>query len=218
MANKTSTKGKVGRPVTKDKDKSKGVKEKPVEKVIEVETPIVTETETETEKIEEKKVETPVEKQVEKSIEKPKVIKKQRDLNEMIDVKCIVQGGLNFITSTGLEVVWGKYGDIYPLEYKELLYMMNKYKRFFEEPWVIMEQDVIEDLHATHFYKNLIDYNEIDSIFTKTPEQVKDILSKVPEGTKRLIADRASSALRNGKLDSLKVVEVLQKELNIELI
>ena len=215
MANKTSTKGKVGRPVTKDKDKSKEViKEKPIEKVIEVKTPTITEIEKETEKIIEKQVETPVE----KSIEKPKVIKKQRDLNEMIDVKCIVQGGLNFITSTGLEVVWDKYGDIYPLEYKELLYMMNKYKRFFEEPWVIMEQDVIEDLHATHFYKNLIDYNEIDSIFTKTPEQVKDILSKVPEGTKRLIADRASSALRNGKLDSLKVVEVLQKELNIELI
>jgi hypothetical protein len=215
MANKTSTKGKVGRPVTKDKDKSKEViKEKPIEKVIEVKTPTITEIEKETEKIIEKQIETPVE----KSIEKPKVIKKQRDLNEMIDVKCIVQGGLNFITSTGLEVVWDKYGDIYPLEYKELLYMMNKYKRFFEEPWVIMEQDVIEDLHATHFYKNLIDYNEIDSIFTKTPEQVKDILSKVPEGTKRLIADRASSALRNGKLDSLKVVEVLQKELNIELI
>ncbi|MCK9320318.1 hypothetical protein [Methanoculleus sp.] len=215
MANKTSTKGKAGRPVTKDKDKSKEViKEKPIEKVIEVKTPTITEIEKETEKIIEKQIETPVE----KSIEKPKVIKKQRDLNEMIDVKCIVQGGLNFITSTGLEVVWDKYGDIYPLEYKELLYMMNKYKRFFEEPWVIMEQDVIEDLHATHFYKNLIDYNEIDSIFTKTPEQVKDILSKVPEGTKRLIADRASSALRNGKLDSLKVVEVLQKELNIELI
>ena len=215
MANKTSTKGKVGRPVTKDKDKSKEViKEKPIEKVIEVKTPTITEIEKETEKIIEKQIETPVE----KSIEKPKVIKKQRDLNEMIDVKCIVQGGLNFITSTGLEVVWDKYGDIYPLEYKELLYMMNKYKRFFEEPWVIMEQDVIEDLHATHFYKNLIDYNEIDSIFTKTPEQVKDILSKVPEGTKRLIADRASSALRNGKLDSLKVVEVLQKILNIELI
>jgi hypothetical protein len=215
MANKTSTKGKVGRPVTKDKDKSKEViKEKPIEKVIEVKTPTITEIEKETEKIIEKQIETPVE----KSIEKPKVIKKQRDLNEMIDVKCIVQGGLNFITSTGLEVVWDKYGDSYPLEYKELLYMMNKYKRFFEEPWVIMEQDVIEDLHATHFYKNLIDYNEIDSIFTKTPEQVKDILSKVPEGTKRLIADRASSALRNGKLDSLKVVEVLQKILNIELI
>ncbi len=150
--------------------------------------------------------------------ETPKKLKRQRDLNEMIDVKCIVHGGLNFVTSTGLEVVWASYGDIYPLEFKELLYMMNKYKRFFEEPWVIMEYEVLEDLHATHFYKNIINYEDIDSIFKKTPEQVKDILSKVPEGTKRLIADRASDALRKGALDSLKVIEILQKELNIDLI
>ena len=50
----------------------------------------------------------------------------------MIDVKCIVHGGLNFVTSTGLEVVWANYGDTYPLEFKELLYMMNKYKRFLK--------------------------------------------------------------------------------------
>ena len=81
-----------------------------------------------------------------------------------------------------------------------------------------MEYEVVEDLHATHFYKNIINYAEIDSIFTKTPAQVKDILSKVPEGTKRLIADRASDALRKGTLDSLKVIDVLQKELNIDLI
>ena len=165
-------------------------------------------TEKKTDEIKEDIVETP----------KQKVIKKQRDLNEMIDVKCIVHGGLNFITSTGLEVVWDSYGDIYPLEFKELLYMMNKYKRFFQEPWVIMEQDVIEDLKAAHFYKNIIDYDEIDSIFTKTPAQVKDVLSKIPEGTKRLIADRASDAMRKGTLDSLKVIELLQKELQIELI
>ncbi len=153
-----------------------------------------------------------------KKVGRPPKIKRQRDLNEMIDVKCIVQGGLNFVTSTGLSVVWDAYGDVYPLEYKELLYMVNKYKRFFEEPWVIVEKDVLEDLKATHYYKDIIDYENIDLIFTKSPSEVKNILSKAPEGTKRLIADRASDALRKGTLDSVKVIEVLQKELNIELI
>lgn len=169
---------------------------------------------------EENKVVNKVEEVKEQTIvQKPKkVVKKRRDLNEMIDVKCIVHGGLNYITIQGFEVVWDSYGDIYPLEYKELIHMMNKYKRFFTEPWIIVEQDVLEDLHATHFYKNLIDYDDIDSVFTKTPEQVRDILSKAPDGTKRLIADRATDALRKGTLDSVKVIDVLQKELNIELI
>lgn len=195
----TKEKKKAGRPSTKNKEKELLIEKVEVAKEQE-DIEITTKTEIEV-------------------VEKPKkVIKKQRNLNEMIDVKCIVQGGLNFVTSNGLEVIWDGYGDTYPLEYKELIYMLNKYKRFFEEPWVIMEQDVIEDLHASHFYKHIIDYDEIDSIFSKTPAQVKDILSKVPEGTKRLIADRASNALRKGTLDSLKVVELLQKELNIELI
>lgn len=198
-------KGKVGRPA-KNKVEQKDNKDKIVETKVEKEM-VIEDNPKDDEKILETVVETP-----------KRVIKKQRDLNEMIDVKCIVQGGLNYITSQGLEVVWDEYGDVYPLEYKELLYIMNKYKRFFTEPWIIMEQDVLEDLHATHFYKNIIDYENIDSIFTKTPKQVKDILSKAPEGTKRLIADRATDALRKGTLDSLKVVEVLQDELNIELI
>ena len=198
-------KGKAGKSA-KNKVEQKDNKDKIVETKVEKEM-VIEDNPKDDEKILETVVETP-----------KRVIKKQRDLNEMIDVKCIVQGGLNYITSQGLEVVWDEYGDVYPLEYKELLYIMNKYKRFFTEPWIIMEQDVLEDLHATHFYKNIIDYENIDSIFTKTPKQVKDILSKAPEGTKRLIADRATDALRKGTLDSLKVVEVLQDELNIELI
>ena len=148
---------------------------------------------------------------------KQKTVKQKRDPNEMIDVTCIVHGGLNFVTSNGLEIVWDSYGDVYPLEYKELIYMLNKYKRFFEEPWVIMEQDVLEDLHATHYYKNIIDFENIDNVFTKTPEQIKELLDKSPQGIKRLIADKATSAIKEGTLDSMKIIEILQKELGIEL-
>jgi len=190
--------GKAGRPAKNKEITDTKIKE--VEKVVEIKEAVK---------------ELPVEKVVETP---KKAARKQRDPNELVDVKCIVQGGLNLITSQGLEVVWAEYGDVYPLEFKELIYIMNKYKRFFEEPWIIMEQDVIEDLKATHFYKNIINYEEIDSIFTKTPEQVTEILSKIPSGTKRLIADRASDALRRGTLDSIKVVEILQKELKIDLI
>ena len=147
-----------------------------------------------------------------------KQVKKQRALNELIDVKCIVHGGLYFINQQGLVIVWAEDGSVVQVEYKDLLYMSNTYRRFFEEPWVIMEQDVLEDLKVAHYYKDIINYDEIDAIFTKPPEKVKEILNKVPPGTKKLIADRATAALREGKLDSLKVVNVIQEVLQIDLI
>lgn len=151
--------------------------------------------------------------------EKPKrVVRKTRDLNELIPVKCIVNGGLNYISSMGFLVRWDSYGDYNYLEYKELIHMMNKYKRFFKEPWVIMEQDVIEDLHAQHYYKNMIDFDDIDSIFEKSSTEIKEIIDKVPKGIKRLIADRATALKRSGELDSIKIIDVIEKTLKIELV
>lgn len=147
-----------------------------------------------------------------------KKVKKQRDLNEEIEVKCIVQGGLIYVTSQGFEIIWDEYGDVNYIPYKELIYMANKYKRFFTEPWVIMDEDVLKDLRVIRYYKKIIDYENIDSIFTKTPAQLKKTLQDVSEGTLRLIADRATAKIKDGSLDSLKKIEILQQELKIELI
>lgn len=155
------------------------------------------------------------------TVETPKVEKKvarRRDLNELIDVKCIVHGGLNHLTAQGLVIRWEEFGSVVPVEYKELLYMASTYRRFFEEPWIIMEQDVLEDLRVARYYKEIIDYDEIDSLFTKTPEQVQKIMDKVPNGTKQLIADRATVAMKEGRLDSVKVINVLEKALDMELL
>jgi len=147
-----------------------------------------------------------------------KKIKEQRNLNELIEVKCIVHGGLYYVTSEGFEVVWPNYGDINYLEYKELMHMAGKAKRFFIEPWIIMEQDILEDLRVAHHYKKMIDYENIDAIFKKSTEELKKVLPSLPDGTKRLIADRATSMIKEGKLDSLKTIEVLQTELKVDLI
>lgn len=145
-------------------------------------------------------------------------IKEQRNLNELIEVKCIVHGGLYYVTSEGFEVVWPNYGDINYLEYKELIHMAGKAKRFFTEPWIIMEKDILEDLRVIQYYKKMIDYENIDDIFKKKPEELQKALQAVSDGTKRLIADRATALIKEGKLDSLKLIEILQTELKVDLI
>ena len=151
-------------------------------------------------------------------VKKDKVIKKKRELNEVIEVKSISQAPLFYVTTEGFEIVWPNHGDINYLEYKELINMAGKYKRYFTEPWIILEQDVMEDLRITQHYKKMIDYENIDSVFKKNPDELIKTLQSVSDGTKRLIADRATALIKDGKLDSLKTVEILQKELKIDLI
>lgn len=151
-------------------------------------------------------------------VKKDKVIKKKRELNEVIEVKSISQAPLYYVTTEGFDVVWPNHGDVNYLEYKELINMSGKYKRYFTEPWIIMEQDVLEDLRVTQHYKKMIDYENIDSVFKKSPEELKKTLQAVSDGTKRLIADRATALIKERKLDSLNLIEVLQQELKVELI
>lgn len=167
-------------------------------------------------------IEDKAEKEVEKVVKKlqPKVkVKKQRDLNELIPVKCIANGGLVYKTSNGLIIQWDNYGDINYVEYKELIHMFSRYKRFFTEPWIIMDIDVLEDLHVMYYYKDILGFlDDIDSLFNKNPNEFKDILTKVPDGVKRLIADRATKLIKDNKIDSLQMVKIIQDVLQIELL
>lgn len=164
------------------------------------------------EKVVKEKVET-----VEK-VEKKTRVSVPRDLDEVIYVKSIAHGKLNFINSQGLLTQWGQYGDVMDLTYRDLMHMASSSRRFFEEPWVIMDEDVLRDLRMEKYYQHIIDYDNIDSIFTYSPEKLKDTLDKMTDGTKRLIADRASHALNTGTLDSMAVIRVLEESLKVDLV
>jgi len=163
--------------------------------------------------VEEKKI-------VEKILEQPKQqIKKQRDLNEMIRVVNITNSKLTYIsrTSPGYQIDWDEFLDENWMEYKELINMRNSQRLFFEEPWVMCDWEVLEDLRIDKYYKNIVDLENLDTIFTKSIEELKQTLKIVPNGIKKLIADRAFELRREKKLDSISVIEVIEKTLNIDL-
>lgn len=147
------------------------------------------------------------------------VIKKERDLNEMIKVVNITNSKLVYIskTSPGYRIDWDEYLDENWMEYKELINMRNSQRRFFEEPWIICDWEVLQDLRVEKYYKNIIDLENLDDVFKKSSEELSKILEIVPNGIKKLIADRAFELRREKKLDSLSVIETIEKKLNIDL-
>ena len=159
------------------------------------------------------------EKKVVEKITKTSNARHQRDMNELIRVVCITNAPLVYESRSqlGYRVYWDGYLSEAWMEYKELINMRNTYRAFFERPWIICDWDVLEDLRVDQYYKNIIDLENLDDVFKKTPKELEKTLKEVPDGIKALIVDRAFELRREKKLDSLSVIETIEKTLNVDL-
>ena len=159
------------------------------------------------------------EKKVDEKITKTSNVRPQRDMNELIKVVCITNAPLVYESRSqlGYRVYWDGYLSEAWMEYKELINMRNTYRAFFERPWIICDWDVLEDLRVEQYYKNIIDLENLDDVFKKTPKELEKTLKEIPDGIKALIVDRAFELRREKKLDSLSVIETIEKTLNVDL-
>ena len=159
------------------------------------------------------------EKKVVEKITKTSNVRPQRDMNELIRVVCITNAPLVYESRSqlGYRVYWDGYLSEAWMEYKELINMRNTYRAFFERPWIICDWDVLEDLRVDQYYKNIIDLENLDDVFKKTPKELEKTLKEIPDGIKALIVDRAFELRREKKLDSLSVIETIEKTLNVDL-
>lgn len=168
-----------------------------------------------------KPTKTQAEKAVEKitqTVSKP-ATKQQRDMNEMVSVICITNSPLIYESRSqmGYRIDWDGYLSENWIEYKELVNMRNSQRAFFEEPWVICEWDVLEDLKVTQYYKNLIDLENLEDIFKKPIDELEETLKIVPKGIKHLIVDKAYELRKSRELDSISVIEIIENTLNVDL-
>lgn len=159
------------------------------------------------------------EKKVVEKITKTSNARSQRDMNELIRVVCITNAPLVYESRSqlGYRVYWDGYLSEAWMEYKELINMRSTYRAFFERPWIICDWDVLEDLRVDQYYKNIIDLENLDDVFKKTPKELEKTLKEIPDGIKALIVDRAFELRREKKLDSLSVIETIEKTLNVDL-
>ncbi len=159
------------------------------------------------------------EKKVVEKITKTSNVRHQRDMNELIRVVCITNAPLVYESRSqlGYRVYWDGYLSEAWMEYKELINMRNTYRAFFERPWIICDWDVLEDLRVEQYYKNIIDLENLDDVFKKTPKELEKTLKEIPDGIKALIVDRAFELRREKRLDSLSVIETIEKTLNVDL-
>lgn len=162
------------------------------------------------------KVDTP--KPVAEKKEKFKVI--EFDPNQTVVVKNGFQGKLVYISKrTGQRYIWENPGDEQDMEISELRNAKNNAKGFFIDNYFQFDDpEVIEYLGVQQYYKYALKIEDFDTIFEKTPEEIKKIISDLSDGQKKSVAYRARKLIASGDIDSNRVIKALEEALDTALV
>lgn len=180
------------------------------------------------EKIEEKKdtkTKTTKKKTATKKKETPQETRTDRqksvkiELNEMIPVRSVTQGGLTYISpKTGFTVTWDEYGTEEYIEFSELLTMKASRNKFLSEPYLVIDdEDVVKKLGLTKLYEEMVDFDNLEDFFNQRPSTMEEKLEKLPRGIKKLIADKSRKMIQDGELFDIRKIKIIEKKLHLDL-
>lgn len=198
MANTTTTK-RVRKTTPKAETKIETATEPVVEAVVEEQAPVTTQAQ------EEKKQYT---------------VKKNLDPSMYVTVKNGFNGTLVYKSrKTGEQFIWQSFGDEQDMELAELKAAKNSYKSFFINNWFLFDDpEIVEWLGMGQYYKHALNSESFDKLFSKSPEEIEATISELSDGQKKSVIYRAKQLIASGEIDSLKVINALEKSLSVELI
>lgn len=198
MANTTTTK-RVRKTAPKTETKIETATEPVAETVVEEQAPVTTQVQ------EEKKQYT---------------VKKNLDPSMYVTVKNGFNGTLVYKSrKTGEQFIWQSFGDEQDMELAELKAAKNSYKSFFINNWFLFDDpEIVEWLGMGQYYKHALNSESFDKLFSKSPEEIEATISELSDGQKKSVIYRAKQLIASGEIDSLKVINALEKSLSVELI
>lgn len=152
-------------------------------------------------------------------VEPPTQVAPALELHTRIPVRNAFPGGLTYRDGrTGLMYGWKEEGDVEFMELGELRTARSTQPKFFEKNWwEIDEVRVLEWLNATKFYKGSLMLKDFDVLFSKSPDEIIDIVAKIPEAQRENLILRVRAKVAAGEIDSLKVVRALEGVLGVKL-
>lgn len=151
---------------------------------------------------------------------KETITPKDIDSAQYVIVRNGFQGKLVYRSRrTGEMFIWEEFGAEQEMELRELRNAKNSYKKFFINNWFMFDEDWIVDyLGVRQYYKNAIPIDSFDDIFELAPNALAEKIEKLSDGQKKSVAYRAKELIAESKIDSLSVINTLEKALGIELI
>lgn len=152
-------------------------------------------------------------------------------LNTAVLVRSNCFGNLVYISrKTGFITEWTDTHTPQYLTLEELLIMGNTQPKFFIKNWVVIDgfvdkeyadmftvEDILDFLHIKQHYKHLLCPEDVDQLFKMQPAEIEKRLLNSTNINRDFIIIRANELIENRELDSLSVINTLEKIFGCEL-
>ena len=137
---------------------------------------------------------------------------------DLIPCKSVVYGELVYVGRNGSMYEWSGYGDICEVDYSDLLSMKTGQQKFLKEPWlIILDDELAAQWKLSDMNEIFNDIGDIEDLINSGASKVKKSLMNAPQGYKELVKKTAARMLREGYLDSIATVRVIDDILGSNL-
>lgn len=160
---------------------------------------------------------------------------KKKDLNfpdhVMVGIQSNTYGELIYLNRrTGARITWATIGEEQPVPMGELRDMRNTQRGFFTNNRIFVTgvqdeefadatpEDVYKALMVSQYYKDTVDPDDFNKIFTLSEDEIRTRLHRMGKGAQTNFIVAANEAIRSGRLDSLKKIRAIEECLGCELI
>ena len=136
------------------------------------------------------------------------------NLNDLVEVRSCVYGGLVYIANNGYRVDWDEFGASQYMTVQDLMTMRNTQKSFFVNNWVCLcgdnAADVTSFLQLDRYTNKSIDPDTIDDVFEMSPSELRAALESYSPAMRDVVVRRAYALIQDGALDSNKLIDVIE--------
>ena len=141
------------------------------------------------------------------------------DDNDLILCMSGVRGNMTFKSElSGFAIKTTSFGQTVKIPYKDLVYVHNISPNAFHEGYIIvLNEHLQEEFNLGDVYKSVITPNNIQKVLKLDSEDLSKFISDMPSGMKPALYDEARKMYRDGRLDSIRTVEAIEKEFGISL-
>lgn len=113
---------------------------------------------------------------------------------------------------------WMEVGDTQEMTYKQIRIMSVKHPRYFSERWLKpLNDDVLEKLKLKRFFESNLTRGDLKLLCGNDVKAVEELLANLNSDAKSELAKKAVKVAKDGKINNIKIIRLIEKYLGVEI-
>lgn len=148
--------------------------------------------------------------------------KKFKD-TDLIECRSVTTGKLVFEgKKSGNTYRWPSYDSVESVEYRDLIYAArdtNSRSIMYAPRFIVLDDDFIEqNPKLKDFYSTMYSYKDVAKILDLPASEMKATVLSMPQGIQDCLKGLIATAIKTGKLDSVKKVKIFDEIFGTQLL